>query len=163
MTTKEEIQELKDTARKLLDKAKELEHPKSGYWKPKYGGEYWYIYNCSIDHFSWATGAVDLERLQVGNIYQTEVEARKEVECRKALQRIRKYIHENMPFVPDWKDDDQSKTSVYFSYYDGNLYACESTADHDQPDNLYLGSHEDGEKLIKDMEEDLLIYLGVDK
>jgi hypothetical protein len=161
MTTEEEIQELKDTAQKLLDKAKELETLESGYWEPGSGVKYWYI-----DHFGNLSNYVwygkDNTAIDIGNYYRTKAEAHKELERRKALQRIRKYIHENMPFKYNINGVD---TDRYAFFYNGATRSIDITKNyylHNQPDWLYVGSEEDAEKLIEDMEEDLKIYLGVE-
>lgn len=105
------------------------EKPKS-VWELKKGNSFWFISNTDI----FGDIIIDYEEfkvnyLNIGNAFYTQEEARKELNKRKAIQRVRKYCHENnielfsdeelKELVNNNTEKDYSKVIYfYYIYYD---------------------------------------------
>lgn len=123
----------------------------------------WYFYASTdgrIETSRWSNDVIDNGRWSSGNGFFTEKEAKKELDKRQAIQRIKNYIIEHdMEFCPDWNNMEQEKHYPFFKY-DLRLI-CWGRADHDYYDYYlpfgYLASEEHLKQLTKDCQDDLLI------
>ena len=93
----------------------------------------------------------------VNNWFPTEEEAEKELEKRRAIARVKKYIIDNgMYFEPGWDDINQEKFNIYYYDKDTIDYECSLTICNYSPIG-YLKSEEDCKKIKEDCMDDLLI------
>ena len=114
-----DIEITESQAREIANRLKEFDQVEEGYWEPKQGELYFYIWckqvNC--DEYRKVCDT-DVENVLSGNCYKTEALAQKELNRRIAKQKIKKYIWENgMEWAPDWSDFNQIKYT--FSYDHG--------------------------------------------
>ena len=130
-------------------------------WDLKKWDSYWFISNTDI----FGDIITDYEEfkvnyLNIGNAFSTQEEARKELNKRKALQRIRKYCHENGIINKEFKwyehnylicYDDLDK-KFYIEYYEVSYFIN---------DLWYFKTYEDCKKIIDNCEAGLKIIFNV--
>ena len=111
--------------------------------------------------------------LNIGNAFSTQEEARKELNKRKALQRIKKYCHENnIKLFSDKEIKEILEKNVgahseviifYFIHYKMNFkkfdYSCLSLTRNQEC--LYFKKEKDIKKVIVNCEKDLKIIFDV--
>lgn len=150
-----------------------LEEPKS-VWELKKWDSYWFISNTDI----FGDIITDYEEfkvnyLNIGNAFSTQEEARKELNKRKALQRIKKYCHENnIKLFSDKEIKEILEKNVgahseviifYFIHYKMNFkkfdYSCLSLTRNQEC--LYFKKEKDIKKVIVNCEKDLKIIFDV--
>lgn len=122
-------------------------------------GDWYYVINRNgnIDTNQWDEFGFGESYREIGNAFLDRGEANKEIARRKArviLQRDTK------GFEPDWKNSDEKKYFVDWSYYknDFHIEVCTYTATEQMP----FGSEEDAEASIKAHEKEWKTYLGVE-
>lgn len=151
----------------LLDKVKEVlqeSKPKTSklYWKPEEDEEYWCINGMgNVDRDDWDGGDYDSGALATGSIFRTKEEALVELEKRKALVRVKKYIVDNgLEFEPDW-DDYGDKSIIGFNVFSWH-FTVEEIRFTKYSDFYYFRSKEDARQVIKACEDDLKIVWGIE-
>jgi len=108
----------------------------------------------------WEDTYIDINTWNSGNVFFTKEEAKKELDKRQAIQRVKDYIKENgMYFETDWNDDNL-KYNFYYFYYAVDKVAIDCWSKYKNYSPIgYLKSKEDAEKVLEDNKEDLeLIY-----
>ncbi len=132
--------------------------------------EYWYIDTggaVSITKdIDWCSNYSEFENDRMnGNAFLTEKGARKELEKRKAIQRVLKWKHKNgLDFEPDWENNNENKYLLFYNY--NNYNSCRKkicSNVHFQSKYYcpvgYFKTKKDVEKCIEECKEDLeLIY-----
>jgi len=161
------------TKQQALEKIKELEKyieeikekkPKS-IWdidEDNFKG-YWYLGGNNIKSF-YSYAAFEVDRL-VNNAFLTEEEATKELEKRRAIQRVLKWKYENgLDFEPDWENNNENKYLLFYNYNNYNSCSKKICSNvHFQSKYYcpvgYFKTKKDVEKCIEECKEDLeLIY-----
>lgn len=139
---------------------------KSGLWKPKEGEQYFYNNNCgNTAEGRWCSDFIDGNRLSINNIFPSYQLAQKEVDKRRATQRVRNYIADNFGvFKPDWKDGEQAKYSVFYDNRecDQKGFRYENLNDIKQYSPFgHMKALAECNQLIKECEDDLKIIFEV--
>lgn len=85
---------------------------------PKYGNECWAIDgDGDLFDFVWNLYDNQLHRLEIGNVFRTNEEAKREVERRKVLTQLRKLAKASWGGTKiDWTDDAQYKWQICFAH-----------------------------------------------
>lgn len=95
MTFEERLEELKkDFEERLEELKKDFEEKDKGCnsWAPKFGETYWYLSNGgSIFSDNWTDNIIDIDRLNIGNVFKTQEEAQFELERLRVLAEMKKY------------------------------------------------------------------------
>lgn len=121
---------------------------------PQEGDEYWYWDVSGYVHSAKAYNSNG--RLST---YKTEEEASKARDIQWAKQRVAHAIAvENDGWVPDWKNDNHLKNSIYLT---SNMLEAEyHYMAKTQPSWMYMKSKEIAEKILAEHKEDLLLILS---
>jgi len=133
------------------------EEENKGYWEPEEGETYFIIYeNGNIRPWGRLEETQYLTMASVGNCFKTKKEAEKELEKRKAIVRVKKYIAEEGLY--------SSEKEFELLYCDNEkyFYANEiiNTIRHYSPIG-YFKLLEDANKVIDDCEKDLAIIFEI--
>lgn len=127
-------------------------------WKPKKGDKYYYIGNAgSIFNCDWREDNLDEARLNIGNCFKTEEDAKHMVEKLKVIKELQDFAIENRDEEISWEEDDEYnryKYSIYFDYRWESIRINWTTVAHDSPFNLYFASKEIAQEAIKKIGED---------
>ena len=118
--------EIEERVKKLHDDLAELKAKQnSGLWVPEQGEIYYYIYSdLSVVVDRNHNYQSDKNRILVGNCYKTEEDGEKERDRLIAIAEVNQIIREeNGDWVPNWKNDGQTKKQIVFSYTT-NCLAC---------------------------------------
>ena len=158
---KKEYQNLNEQIQTIGETIKKLEENKNPL-TPKKGSYYWSInINGNKEKVDYYNDATDKMRLAASNMFLTEQSIDKEIEKRKAIQKIKTYIAMNFPFESDWDDDDQLKYSIVYNTTDGMIktnYTCQTKA---QTQIGFLKEIEDCQTIINKFEKELRIIFDV--
>lgn len=95
---------------------------------------------------------------EIGNIFVTREEAKKEIARRKAKQIL---LRDTKGFKPDWCDKSKDKWEVYYGCHVRSLKAGFCTAMPSHRD-LWFANQEDAEASIKTHTEEWLCYLNIE-
>ena len=141
--------------------------------KPKFGEEYCYIDDNTIIFNSFSKDDIDEARLEVGNYYSTKEEAKKELDRRTAIVRVKNYIAENgievlggeknRIEVLGWEENRIEvlggvvSSSIMWDYAYNSLYIMHSSAKGYSPIGFF--SEKDAETLIENCADDLEIII----
>lgn len=109
------LEKLKEL-QKEAEAQKEQEELKS--WKPGAGEEYFFVNNdLSICCFCNYNDEVDNYNFEIGNCFRTGERADQVVEKMRLLLRLEQ-LHDMLcpDYVPDYEDDDEVKSHVYFDH-----------------------------------------------
>ncbi len=88
---------------------------KKSVWELKEGDKYYYINCYCINPTEFDGGIQDIAILDSGNMFLTQQEAEQELNKRKALASIKKWIWEKgYEFEPDWSNKDQIKYNIAY-------------------------------------------------
>ena len=99
---------------KEAEMQKKQEEPKP--WKPKDGEDYFYIgIDFTIDSWENVDDDTDKRNFRIGNCFPTEERAEQVAEKMRLLLRLEQ-LHDMLcpDYVPDYEDDDEVKSHVYF-------------------------------------------------
>ena len=101
---------------KEAEMQKKQEEPKP--WKPERGEKYFSIEN-SVDVFqyTYCDDGIDEPKILSGNFFPTEERAEQVAEKMRLLLRLEQ-LHDMLcpDYVPDYEDDDEVKSHVYFDH-----------------------------------------------
>jgi len=131
--------------------------------KPKFGEEYCHIDDNTIIFNSFSKGDIDEARLEVGNYYSTKEEAKKELDRRTAIVRVKNYIAENGIEVLGGEENRIEvlggvvSSSIMWDYAYNSLYIMHSSAKSYSPIGFF--SEKDAETLIENCADDLEIII----
>lgn len=121
--------------------------------RPEMGEEYWFLGDDYVDMHIWDNDEMDNSCWSSGDGFFTEEEAKKELDKRLAIQRVKDYIKENgMYWEPNWNDCNEKYFFVSHSGETQLHHYC--SLKHYSPIG-YLKSKEDAEKVLEDNKEDL--------
>lgn len=117
-----------------------------------------YFYIDSVGNICCATFngfIVDEYRMDMGNLFKTEQEAKHEIERRKVITKLKKYSSEF----------DYGKRNYFMFYsnkYSKIMIGCE---EYIQRPDIYFESYEEAEEVIKKVGRERIIkyYLGVEE
>ena len=160
LTKQQALEKIKELE-KYIEEIKEKEETKN-IWEiteDNFKG-YWYLGGNNIKSF-YSYAAFEVDRL-VNNAFLTEKGARKELEKRKAIQRVLKWKHENgLDFEPDWENNNENKYLLFYNYNSCSKKICSNV--HFESKYYcpvgYFKTKKDAEKCIEECKEDLeLIY-----
>ncbi len=140
------MENLSEEERKqLMNLIKKSNGSKRNLWKPNYGRKYFYINDCGgIMNSEWYDDRIDSEFYKIGNCFKTKEEAELELERIKVKTELRRFSEENNEYEIDWKDKDQEKWCMCYSYYYGNIYFID--AGSYKRNDIYFTSKEIGEQ-----------------
>lgn len=134
--------------------------PASEWYEPKLGDKYWYLDGDGPWVSTSSNCNVASARQQV---FRTKEEAEAADQWRIALTSIRRYIAKNMPFTPDWGDEEQKnkKWSICYDHRRKRVLIDMHSSYFQSLAPFYVGSEEDARKLNADMKPELKILFGV--
>lgn len=101
---------------KEAEMQKKQEEPKP--WKPKYGEDYFYIgIDFTIDSWENVDDDTDKRNFRIGNCFPTEERAEQVARKIRLLLQLEQ-LHDMLcpDYVPDYEDDDEVKSHVYFDH-----------------------------------------------
>ncbi len=161
LTKQQALEKIKELE-KYIEEIKEKEETKN-IWEiteDNFKG-YWYLGGNNIKSF-YSYAAFEVDRL-VNNAFLTEEEAIKELEKRKAIQRVLKWKYENgLDFEPDWgENNNENKYLLFYNHNPCSKKICSNV--HFESKYYcpvgYFRTKKDVEKCIEECKEDLeLIY-----
>lgn len=121
---------------------------------PKYGNECWAIDgDGDLFDFVWNLEDNQLHRLEIGNVFRTEEEAKREVERRKVLTELRKLAKAS------W-----NKEPVNYAYYSlrllsGVIDICAYSYRRNELGVVYFATEKDAQAAIETIGADRLMLL----
>jgi len=165
MTTKAELQKQIDEFKAKLDAMPDDKPKSKGRWKPGICEKYWVVSE-STGVFSpyWENSSTDNHLFALANFYHTKEEAQAALDQKLATVRVLDRIAElnaEQGWVCDWNKPGQQKYIVSYDHvtrsFCTNVYVLQEM---DLPTS-YHGSKQTIETVIKEMESDCLLMLGV--
>jgi hypothetical protein len=115
-TLKAEFLEKLEELKKEAETQKKQEEPKP--WKPEVGEEYFTIAN-SVDtvQYIYYGDGIDEVNIPSGNCFKTKKRAEQVAKKMRLLLRLEQ-LHDMLcpDYVPDYEDDDEVKSHVYFDH-----------------------------------------------
>jgi len=140
----------------------------AGRWKPEIDEYYWYIsLKCLVDSTTWQNTVMDKGKYALANVYRTEEEAQAALDQQLATVRVLDRIAElnaEQGWKCDWNAHNQEKYFLCFDHDDntsGTLGSLYRKCFQFLPTSHY-GSNQTIETVIKEMESDCLLMLGVE-
>lgn len=124
-------------------------------WKPKKGDKYYSIGNAgSIFNYDCREDPSDEARLNIGNYFKTEEDAKHMVEKFKVIRKLQKFANENNEEKIDWKNFNQCKYKIFYDAEDKDLYVDYSIQCESEPFGIYFTSFKIAKKAIEEIGED---------
>lgn len=114
---KAELLEKLEELRKEAEAQKKQEEPKP--WNPKDGEDYFYIcIDFTIDSWENVDDDTDKRNFRIGNCFRTGERAEQVAKKMRLLLRLEQ-LHDMLcpDYVPDYEDDDEVKSHVYFDHF----------------------------------------------
>lgn len=133
-----------------------------GKTRPDEGDNWFFLaYDGFITKQAWANIPTHTSVWNLGNGFFTKKAAKRELDRRRAKQRIADYIIENgLEFEPDWKDQHQLKCFISYDWEDRELFI--STCKWLQAlDGFSFKSYDDVHQVAVNCKDDLLILFGI--
>lgn len=173
MTIKAELQkqfdEWVDQGKQLKEQIDALPDDKPvpvGRWKPEIGEEYWLMDSTCGEEYSsiWEGCRVDRSRYAHANVYRTKEEAQKALDQQLATVRVLDRIAElnaEQGWKCDWSGYRQDKW-IITAREDTKDLDCKKTELRKSSATSFYGSLQTIETVIKEMESDCLLMLGVE-
>ena len=156
MNIEQKIDKLEQELNNLKQQAKSC-NPK--YWKPKDGEKAWYIESGNIcSSYQWIS-PTDKTLITLGDVFQSEEEAEKELELRLATQRLKKAIWEAnggefIRFIPD-------VLNITINAHNNILQINYCTNVQTAQNWMHIKNRETAEKVLKENSKDFKIYYGL--
>ena len=94
-----------------------LEEPKP--WKPERGEEYFAVEDVAdVVPYTYCEDSIDEYNIQLGNCFRTKERAEQVTKKMRLLLRLEQ-LHDMLcpDYVPDYEDDDEVKSYVYFDHF----------------------------------------------
>lgn len=164
---------LKDLTLELNDEqVKELKiqlnNEKQGRWKPEIDESYWFIDDFEDAEYAiYDDNSIDSFRHSIGNMYETEEEAREALKTGwvaqlQARKRIDDYIAEKgYDTNVDWNDDNTKKYLISYSF-DTKKVEGDWIYSHKISTLPYFVKEEDRDDVMKHCADDYKLLLGVE-
>lgn len=143
-----------DVAPQELDK---LLGVKVGRWKPKYSDEYWFVDSrgcVSID--GWSNSGIDNYKYYTNNCFPTEKAAEQKLRVIQTEIELRKYAEEHNEGIIDWKDGEQYRWRLYYSFYTDYI-SCNGYSSEYTPNQIYFTSEEIARAAVNEIGEERVI------
>lgn len=132
-----------------------VEEPENKVWKPEKGDRYYYIANASsIFIGDWCKDNLDEARLNIGNCFKTEEDAKHMIEKLKVIHELKKFACENNEKEIDWNNFSQCKYKIFYDAEDKDLYIDFSIQCESEPFNIYFTSFKIAKRAIEEIGED---------
>lgn len=132
-------------------------------WRPEYNEFYFYISGHSaVGNNIWENDYIDNGCYRIGNCFKTEEDAKFALEKAKVEAELRRFAEENNEREIDWKDEDQEKWCMCYSYYYGSVYFIDACCY--KRNDIYFTSKEIGEQAVAYIGEERLkkYYFGIE-
>ena len=132
-------------------------------WKPEYDEWYFYVSGYGVIGSNvWINDYTDNGYYEIGNCFKTEEEAKFALEKTKVEAELCRFAEKNNEYEIDWKDEDQEKWCMYYSYMDGDVYFTDAYC-HKRND-IYFSSKKIAKQAIDYIGEERLkkYYLGIE-
>lgn len=142
-----------------------VEEPKSKDWKPKKGDKYYYINDAGfIFNYDCREDISDEARLNIGNCFKTEEEAKHMVEKLKVIHELQKFAYENNEKEIDWNNKTQYKYYLVYATEDEEFYVDYAVYCKRELLNIYFTSSDIARKAIKTIGENRIkkYYFDID-
>ena len=154
-------QKINKLEQELNELKKQAENYKPKYWKPKNGEKAWYIENDDICSSCQWISPTDKTLVTLGNVFQSEEEAEKEVELRLATQRLKEAIWEanGGKFINFSYNIKNTTISRYYN----TLQISNWTEMQTNQNWMYIKDEKTAGKVLEENRRDFEIYYGLNK
>ena len=119
-------------------------------WKPEKDGHYYYYDNDGRTYqSSYCEDSIDKRRLEFGNCFKTQEEAKHMAEKLKVINELKNFALENNNEKIDWRDKCIGKYFITYDFYDEEISVASYTFRNFLPFEIYFTSKEIAQKAIK--------------
>lgn len=119
-------------------------------WKPEKDGHYYYYDNDGRTYqSSYCEDSIDKRRLEFGNCFKTQEEAKHMAEKLRVIKELRDFALENNNEKIDWRDKCIGKYFITYDFYDEEISVASYTFRNFLPFEIYFTSKEIAQKAIK--------------
>lgn len=127
---------------------------------PKCGDTFWSVNEFEgVSRNAWSDHYSDFAAVQLGNVFRTEEEARREAEARRVLTELRKLARESWGSDKvDWKNVDQYKWHLFYGH-DEQALCVEYRLTCQHQGAVYFASREAAEAAIQTIGPDRALLL----
>lgn len=164
LCTKEEAEKAIKELKKFIEQAEEEEEKgREWAWKPESRQEVYTINEKGViyEFMSW-DGLAYSDAYEAGNMFQTQGQALKELEWRKARAKILRDVEEkNGGRKVDWNGLGRYKYEIYYNYDDETLKVYTTYEAQSLPAGMAYLNKKDAEASMKDLRNEWLIFFGV--
>ena len=123
-------------------------------WKPEKDGHYYYYDNDGRTYqSSYCEDSIDKRRLEFGNCFKTQEEAKHMAEKLKVIKELHDFALENNDKDVDWRDKCIGKYFITYDFYDEEISIASYTFRNFLPFAIYFTSKEIAQKAIKTIGE----------
>ena len=123
-------------------------------WKPEKDGHYYYYDNDGRTYqSSYCEDSIDKRRLEFGNCFKTQEEAKHMAEKLKVINELKNFALENNNEKIDWRDKCIGKYFITYDFYDEEISVASYTFRNFLPFEIYFTSKEIAQKAIKTIGE----------
>ena len=123
-------------------------------WKPEKDGHYYYYDNDGRTYqSSYCEDSIDKCRLEFGNCFKTQEEAKHMAEKLRVIKELRDFALENNNEKIDWRDKCIGKYFITYDFYDEEISVASYTFRNFLPFEIYFTSKEIAQKAIKTIGE----------
>ena len=123
-------------------------------WKPEKDGHYYYYDNDGRTYqSSYCEDSIDKCRLEFGNCFKTQEEAKHMAEKLKVINELKNFALENNNEKIDWRDKCIGKYFITYDFYDEEISIASYTFRNFLPFEIYFTSREIAQKAIKTIGE----------
>ena len=123
-------------------------------WKPEKDGHYYYYDNDGRTYqSSYCEDSIDKRRLEFGNCFKTQEEAKHMAEKLRVIKELRDFALENNNEKIDWRDKCIGKYFITYDFYDEEISVASYTFRNFLPFEIYFTSKEIAQKAIKTIGE----------
>ena len=123
-------------------------------WKPEKDGHYYYYDNDGRTYqSSYCEDSIDKCRLEFGNCFKTQEEAKHMAEKLKVINELKNFALENNNEKIDWRDKCIGKYFITYDFYDEEISVASYTFRNFLPFEIYFTSKEIAQKAIKTIGE----------
>ena len=119
-------------------------------WKPEKDGHYYYYDNDGRTYqSSYCEDSIDKRRLEFGNCFKTQEEAKHMAEKLRVIKELRDFALENNAEEIDWRDKCTTKYFISYDFDDKKIQFVGYTFRNFLPFEIYFTSKEIAQKAIK--------------
>lgn len=139
----------------LMELIKKSNGCKRNVWKPEYSELYFCVSGYGIvGDKTWKNDYVDNGYYGIGNCFKTKEEAEFALEKTKVEAKLCRFAEKNNEYEIDWKDEDQEKWYLFYSYNDKRVW-FDSVCRH-KMSNIYFSSKEIAKQAVDNIGEERL-------